>query len=313
MSTGSSGQRGSSPPPGPKKSVDELKKERQEAQEQLEELLHTGRPRNLGEGVVNGVSTIVAGAVGAAGIAVMAPAMGLVAGTSAGGIVGGAVGVAFGAVVGIVGGAAIAVTSAISGVVHIGRGVVAVPSSLSKPTQGYWWNESTHSWIYTDMTKESTKLLDIPDDDSDILRKYEDEIDGTSSTTGTAGDVVDPYYYECLEVPTNADPSLIKRRYYILARQYHPDKVGTDDKESAEKFKEVAEAYQVLIDPELRKKYDKDGRAGLSPDKTSVADDNRFSNIDPALLFAFLFGSDKFHAYVGRYVLHSLNDLNCFL
>lgn len=87
-------------------------------------------------------------------------------------------------------------------------------------------------------------------------------------------------------------------QYYVLARKYHPDKVGKDDIESANKFKEVAEAYQVLSDPKLRAQYDKEGREGLSADKTEVAQD--VPKIDPAILFAFLFGSDKFKDYVGR-------------
>jgi hypothetical protein len=72
-----------------------------------------------------------------------------------------------------------------------------------------------------------------------------------------------------------------------------------DDLEAAEKFKNIAEAYQVLSDPQLRAKYDKEGRAGLSPDKTSTAEGNA-PKIDPTLLFAFLFGSDQFQDYVGR-------------
>lgn len=83
-----------------------------------------------------------------------------------------------------------------------------------------------------------------------------------------------------------------------MARKYHPDKVGPDDKEAAEKFKAAAEAYQVLSDPELRAQYDKEGREGLSADKTQVAQD--VAKLDPSILFAFLFGSDKFNDYVGR-------------
>lgn len=83
-----------------------------------------------------------------------------------------------------------------------------------------------------------------------------------------------------------------------MARKYHPDKVGADDKEAADKFKDVAEAYQVLSDPELRAQYDKEGREGLSADKTEVAAD--VAKLDPTILFAFLFGSDKFDGYVGR-------------
>lgn len=69
--------------------------------------------------------------------------------------------------------------------------------------------------------------------------------------------------------------------------------------ESANKFKDIAEAYQVLSDPKLRERYDKQGMQGLSPDKTDVADAGQ-AKVDPALLFAFLFGSDKFRDYFGR-------------
>lgn len=55
---------------------------------------------------------------------------------------------------------------------------------------------------------------------------------------------------------------------------------------------------QVLSDPELRAKYDVEGKEGLSPDRTDVADGP--VQADPAILFAFLFGSDKFNDYLGR-------------
>ena len=103
--------------------------------------------------------------------------------------------------------------------------------------------------------------------------------------------------YDILEVDPKAEPGTIKRQYYKLARQYHPDKVGADNKEASDKFKDVAEAYQVLSDPDLRKKYDSDGKEGLSGDKTDI---NQDSKPDPAILLAFLFGSDKFNDYIGR-------------
>ena len=104
--------------------------------------------------------------------------------------------------------------------------------------------------------------------------------------------------YDVLEVDPKAEPSAIKRKYYIMARKYHPDKVGPDDTEAAEKFKAAAEAYQVLSDPELRQKYNQDGRDALSGDKTSAAGSDQ--TFDPAILLAFLFGSDKFEDYIGR-------------
>jgi DnaJ domain len=292
------------------KTPEELKRERDEAKEQWDQIMSTSRPKNLGEGVSTGVSNVIAGAVGAAGVAVLLPTLGLVTGARGGGIVGGAVGLAIGGAAGIIGAAALAVGGAVSGGVQIGRGIAAVPQSIAAPRQGKWWNENLGKWVSTKMDDEKKSLDGVPDDDSDILRPLQDDVDASVSFCPESN-VADMYYYECLDVPASAEPALLKRRYYMLARQYHPDKVGTDDLEAAEKFKEVAEAYQVLSDPELRKKYDKEGRAGLSADKTSTVDGG-FNGIDPALLFAFLFGSDKFHNYVGRYVRMGIFIL-CFL
>jgi DnaJ domain len=224
--------------------------------------------------------------------------IGLASGLRSGGIIGGAFGLAVGGVAGVLGAAALAIGGAVSGVVQVGRGIAAVPQSILAPRQGKWWNESIGKWVLTNMEDERKKLRDIPDDDSDILNKIQNDIDA-SAALGEKKEVQDMYYYDCLEVPASADPSLIKRRYYILARQLHPDKVGSEDKVAADKFKEVAEAYQVLSDPVLRKKYDEVGREGLSPDKTSTVE-SAMKGIDPALLFAFLFGSDKFQCYIGR-------------
>lgn len=168
------------------------------------------------------------------------------------------------------------------------------------PRQGKWWNENEGHWVLTKMNEEAEKLEGVPVDDKDLLGKIEEDLDNSHKLgDGSGGEVVDMYYYEALEVATDADQATIKRRYYVLARKYHPDKLGPDDKEGADKFKDVAEAYQVLSDPELRAKYNKDGRDGLSADKTEVAG-GLGANVDADILFAFLFGSDLFHDYIGR-------------
>lgn len=65
-------------------------------------------------------------------------------------------------------------------------------------------------------------------------------------------------YYEVLEIERSAGPDEIKKSYRRLARQYHPD-VNPGDKESEERFKEVAEAYEVLSDDQKRAGYDRYG------------------------------------------------------
>jgi molecular chaperone DnaJ len=69
-------------------------------------------------------------------------------------------------------------------------------------------------------------------------------------------------YYEILGVGRNADENEIKASYRKLALQYHPDR-NPDDKQAEEMFKEAAEAYEVLRDPEKRRIYDQYGHEGL--------------------------------------------------
>ncbi|MFZ5590696.1 MAG: molecular chaperone DnaJ [Bacillota bacterium] len=69
-------------------------------------------------------------------------------------------------------------------------------------------------------------------------------------------------YYEVLGVSRQASAEEIKKAYRKLARQYHPD-ANPNDKDAEAKFKEIAEAYEVLSDPEKRARYDRFGHAGF--------------------------------------------------
>ncbi len=69
-------------------------------------------------------------------------------------------------------------------------------------------------------------------------------------------------YYEILGVGKDADPNTIKKAYRKIAMKYHPDR-NPGDQEAEEKFKEAAEAYEVLNNPDKKAKYDRYGHAGV--------------------------------------------------
>ncbi len=70
-------------------------------------------------------------------------------------------------------------------------------------------------------------------------------------------------YYDILGVGKDSDAATIKKAYRKMAIKYHPDK-NPDDKTAEEKFKEAAEAYEVLSDPQKKARYDRFGHAGVS-------------------------------------------------
>ncbi len=97
-------------------------------------------------------------------------------------------------------------------------------------------------------------------------------------------------YYQVLGVDKSASPDEIKRAYRRMAIKYHPDK-NPGNKEAEAKFKECAEAYEVLSDPEKRKQYDQYGHEGLRG--TGMHDFSRMNVEDIFSMFGFddFFGS----------------------
>jgi molecular chaperone DnaJ len=77
-------------------------------------------------------------------------------------------------------------------------------------------------------------------------------------------------YYEVLGVARSATDQELKTAYRRLAHQYHPDK-NQSDPEAEERFKEAAEAYSVLSNPEQRQRYDRFGHAGVSSGAAGAA------------------------------------------
>jgi len=107
-------------------------------------------------------------------------------------------------------------------------------------------------------------------------------------------------YYEVLEVPKTANEQELKKAYREKALKYHPDR-NPDNAAAEEKFKEAAEAYEVLSNPNKRAQYDRFGHAGVSNAS------NDFQNMNMEDLFShfgsvfeeFGFGS-HFRGFSGR-------------
>ncbi|MFH0865366.1 MAG: molecular chaperone DnaJ, partial [Bacteroidota bacterium] len=98
-------------------------------------------------------------------------------------------------------------------------------------------------------------------------------------------------YYEVLGVSKNATEAELKKAYRQMALKYHPDK-NPGDKASEEKFKEAAEAYEVLSNADKRRKYDQFGHAGLGNaagfSGAGMSMDDIFSNFGD--IFGDMFG-----------------------
>lgn len=95
-------------------------------------------------------------------------------------------------------------------------------------------------------------------------------------------------YYEVLGVPKSADKDELKKAYRKMALKYHPDR-NPDDKAAEEKFKEAAEAYEVLSTDEKKARYDQYGHAGM--DAQGGFQGGGFNNMDDIFSqFSDIFG-----------------------
>jgi molecular chaperone DnaJ len=104
-------------------------------------------------------------------------------------------------------------------------------------------------------------------------------------------------YYEILGVSKGATADEIKKSYRKVAMQYHPDR-NPGDKSAEEKFKEAAEAYEILSDQDKRAQYDRYGHAGVSNNGRGGHPGNM--NMDDIFSqFGDIFGEDIFGSFFG--------------
>ena len=93
-------------------------------------------------------------------------------------------------------------------------------------------------------------------------------------------------FYEVLGVRSDAEPEEVRAAYHKLAKQFHPDRNKAP--EAVDRFKEIAEAYAILSDPEKRGRYDRSGFAGVA----DISPEELFGGMD----FGNIFGRHGFDA-----------------
>lgn len=222
------------------------------------------KPQHVGAGIVSAAKSV--------GKGVLAGAVGLVAAPAVGASQEGFKGFAKGAAAGIAGAVLLPATGVAVGAAQVVRGIANTPEAIREQNKGKQWDRKTRSWI-----EDPGTTLIIDDGTFDHLRP---------APSATLDD-----YYGLLGVARDATPEEIKRAYYLAARRLHPDK-NPGDPAAHERFQALAQAYQVLGNEELRKRYDANGAQGL---------DVNF--VDGAEFFSALFGSDRFEHLVGELML----------
>lgn len=105
-------------------------------------------------------------------------------------------------------------------------------------------------------------------------------------------------YYEILGVGKGSSADEIKKAYRKVAMQYHPDR-NPGDKTAEEKFKEAAEAYEVLSDNDKKAQYDRYGHAGVSGNGRSGYQGGGMNMEDIFSQFGDIFGDDLFGSFFG--------------
>jgi hypothetical protein len=256
-------------------------------------LFNISKPKDIRDGLGNGLSNILKGTLGGAALIVSAPIKSAMDGAAAEGTWGAAKGFGYGLGVGILGGVSMAAGGAITGAYQITRGLVNTPGSVHANSQGKEWDAEKRVWYIYDLQKEFDEIGNISEED--FIRSLEGggvlsaSPDAETDKTRAVKKVADTEFYDILGVPADATPAEIKKAYYLKAKQSHPDR-NADDPDAHSKFQKIGQAYQVLSDENLRANYDRGGKDGVED----------APKMDSSTLYAMIFGSEKFIPLIGE-------------
>jgi curved DNA-binding protein CbpA len=231
------------------------------------------RPRDLFEGSIRALKTLILGgtvtAVSFLGIPAIATYSGGLGGFIAGGIAGPLLGLGLG------------FSTLVTSVVQFGSGLYQTPNAIRGVATGKVWDRDKREWIHYSLTNEYESL---------------ETIKRTSANDRPA----DSTLYDVLGVAPDATRGEVKRGYYKKAKDVHPDK--NKDPGAEEQFLKLHSAYQTLSDDQKRADYDKWGHS-------STGESGDF-NFDSFVFFSVLFGSSEIvEGWTGQLKVASVVDL----
>eukprot|EP00924_Labyrinthula_sp_SR-Ha-C_P013941 maker-scaffold_5-snap-gene-18.60-mRNA-1 protein AED:0.01 eAED:0.01 QI:233/1/1/1/1/1/2/329/579 len=265
----------------------------------LPSLFSTKRPKDCLAGLSSGLKNFLKGLGFGLAAFIGIPAVGL----KEEGLSGFGKGLIFGVLSGIL----LPVGGAVTGIWQVGRGFINTKEAVQEITAGEkMWDKTRRQWVLYNLREEADLVL------NETEEQYFERIEGktqegkklndveknsaSASVKRPAGgkpinanNVKDMEFYNLLQVDSDATGGQIKKAYYLQARKHHPDK-NKDNPESKALFQKIGAAYQVLSEPTLRAKYDRQGKGAVEDAPV----------VDAATMYMIIFGSEKFEYYVGE-------------
>ena len=199
-------------------------------------LFSTRKPRNLSAGVSSGVKSVAKG--------VAMGAVGLVAAPLIGAKEGGFKGFAAGLGAGLLGAVTLPIYGTVVGAVQLGRGVFNTPEAFAERAKGKIWDEDTRKWVSYNLNDEARDVLAKTEEE--WCKEHGIKMEGDGKGGGGSAQVKETDLYDALGVATDASGSQIRKAYFKLAKELHPDK-NLHDPNAHDKFQKVTPACLLAI------------------------------------------------------------------
>ena len=206
-------------------------------------------------------------------------------------------GLFFGLVEGSLHWASMTATGAMAGIYQGIRGIERTLESIHASKDGKTWDSQLREWFYYNLDAEAQSILSNQTN-SDTSKKSK-----VSRPRRLRRRVKDSTYYEVLNVPIDANSSEIRKAYFQLALEVHPDK--SNDLSAEEQFRQLNSIYKTLMSDDSRALYDQHGSCYITQ---MMENTDSTAQVNPYIFFSRLFGSSVVELYVGDLAIASIVD-----